>query len=150
MAHEHNPMFNNLLYSSAIDLFFLSKDRDNAIEAIKNPIYFFECAINLNPKDYQAYNRLGDCYFIKKNYDLAIGCYQTSINIIKRHESEFKDQESISRVQPIPLSTYIGDNYIKIGICLGHINEKSLGVSFIQEGKILLVVTMITMIGTIE
>ena len=56
MAHEHNPMFNIGLYSSAIDLFFLSKDRDNAIEAIKNPIYFFECAINLNPKYYQAYN----------------------------------------------------------------------------------------------
>ena len=96
---------------------------------------FFECAINLNPKYYQAYNRLGDCYYIKKHFDIAIGCYQTSIKIIKMYENEFKAQESISSVPPIPLSVYIGDNYIKLGICLIQIDEKSLGLFFIREGK---------------
>ena len=41
----------------------------------------FEEAIRLNPGKYDAYDNLGNVYFLKKSYDRAIELYKTAISL---------------------------------------------------------------------
>jgi tetratricopeptide (TPR) repeat protein len=118
----NSPILKVMIYATGVTLFQLSFARIIPAENIKNAIYLFESAIKIDNRYFQAYNRLGDCWMmIEDGFSEAISYYKASL---KYNHDIFNTDDA-----------FIGDNYLKIGLCLLTASRKNDAIIFIKEAK---------------
>ena len=57
-------------------------------ENIMSGIMYFQSRIYLNPKDADAYARLGECFYRLKEYQKAAGYFEKAISLQPNHNAE--------------------------------------------------------------
>ena len=75
----------DLLQMSYYNLGYIAYSKGNFPAAIKNFSYFFNMAKGDNEFEADAWMRIGDCYFMERNYQKAITAYSNAAKLSKRN-----------------------------------------------------------------
>lgn len=127
---KDNQTLKVLIYALGVSLFDLTILRQIK-ESINSAMRLFEQTILIDGKYFQAYHRLGNCllYCPQEEYN-AISCFKTSI--------EYEETSIVSVFQTSHSSTWLGENYLGIGLALARLNRIDDALVFISESKSLL------------
>ena len=101
---------------------------------IKEAKIFFEWCIQIDTNYFQAYKFLGDCLMkLRSRFDTASGYWEEAIQYFRT--SIYYCEKTYNDSRGVPKENYLGDNYLKIGICYKEIGELQLGKSFVIKAS---------------
>ena len=127
-----NPM--NKVQTYHIGVMLLEHEKKQNLDSHKNSMFFFNCAIELDKYYFQAYTRLGDCYF-DFDYKKALSYYKKSLECITKSKDYDERQISLNTQIKYSIINYIRDNYLKIGICYHNLNNSEKGLYFVLKAQ---------------
>jgi hypothetical protein len=131
-AEITNELVKTIIYTYGVRLYELGLSRVISTGAINTASMYFDFAVKIDPKYYQAYNRLGDTWiWIPDEEDIitTIGCYKASLNFHGqgRSSTTMFVGGGDERVK--------GNNYFKIGMCLARLKRIDDAILFITYAQ---------------
>jgi len=127
-----NELVKTIIYTFGVRLYELAFTRVIPVEAINTACKYFEFAVKLDPKYYQAYNRLGDTWiWVPDEQDIltTIGCYKASLQF------HGQGQSSTAMFVGGGDERFKGNNYFKIGMCLARLKRVDDAILFISYAQ---------------